>query len=95
MALLGFIVGVAPCAPLLGVITYIAFSVKDALLGAAYAFCFGVGASIVTPVLALGILSSIIPRLLFKNPRILDIFRQSCGLLFVFFGARLIMDSVG
>ena len=43
MALLGFIVGVAPCAPLLGILTYIAFSVKDSLLGAFYAFCFGFG----------------------------------------------------
>jgi len=95
MALLGFIVGVAPCAPLLGILTYIAFSVKDSLLGAAYAFCFGLGASVITPIVVLGVLSSILPRLLFKSPRILDIFRRSCGLLLVFFGARLIMDTIG
>jgi len=95
MALLGFIVGVAPCAPLLGILTYITFSRSDFLLGAFYAFCFGVGASIITPIVVLGVLSSVVPRLLFKNPRIFDIFRRSCGLLLLFFGARLIINAVG
>lgn len=95
MALLGFIVGVAPCAPLLGVLTYIAFSVKDPLMGAFYAFSFGVGTAIITPIVILGILSSVVPRLLFKNPRIFDIFKRSCGLLLLFFGARLIVNAIG
>jgi len=95
MALLGFIVGVAPCAPLLGILTYIAFSVKDSLLGAIYAFCFGIGTTIITPIVVLGVLSSVVPRLLFKNPKILDIFRRSCGLLLLFFGIRLILDAIG
>ena len=94
MALLGFIVGLAPCAPLIGILTYIAFSVKNFLLGAVYAFCFGVGTAIITPIVVLGVLSSVVPRLLFKNPRILDIFRRSCGLLLIFFGARLIVDAI-
>ena len=95
MALLGFIVGVAPCAPLLGILTYITFSANNSLMGAFYALCFGIGTSIITPIVLLGILSSVFPRLLFKNPKILDIFRRSCGLLLLFFGARLIMDAVG
>ena len=95
MALLGFIVGVAPCAPLLGILTYIAFSVKDSLMGAVYAFCFGVGTTIITPIVVLGVLSSVVPRLLFKNPKILDIFKRSCGLLLLFFGARLIVNAIG
>lgn len=94
MALLGFIVGVTPCAPLLGILTYIAFSVKDSLMGAFYAFCFGVGTAIITPILVLGVLSSVLPRLLFKSPRIFDIFKRSCGLLLLFFGARLIVDAI-
>jgi len=95
MALLGFIVGMAPCAPLLGILTYIAFSVKDSLLGAFYALCFGAGTTIITPIVVLGVLSSVVPRLLFKNPRVLDIFRRSCGLLLVFFGAQLIVNATG
>lgn len=95
MALLGFILGVVPCAPLLGILTYIAVSVKGPLLGAVYAFCFGVGAAIVTPIVVLGVLSSVVPRLLFTNPRLFNIFQRSCGLLLLFFGARLVVDAVG
>jgi len=95
MALLGFIVGVAPCAPLLGILTYIALSVKEPLQGAIYAFCFGVGTSIITPIVALGVLSSVVPRLLFKNPKVLDIFRRACGVLLVFFGVQLIVNATG
>jgi sulfite exporter TauE/SafE len=50
MAFLGFIVGVTPCAPLFGILTYVAATVQDAALGAFYTFCFGVGAAIVTPI---------------------------------------------
>jgi len=95
MALLGFIVGVAPCAPLLGILTYIAFSVESPLVGAFYALCFGVGTAIITPIVILGVLASVVPRLLFKSPKLLDIFRRACGLLLLFFGARLIVDAIG
>ena len=94
MALLGFIMGIAPCAPLMGVLTYIALSVKNPLLGAAYTFCFGVGAALITPIIIMGVFSSVAPRLLFKNRKILDIFRRSCGLLLIFLGVRLIVDVI-
>lgn len=95
MALLGFIVGLAPCAPLLGILTYIAFSAESPLVGVFYALCFGIGTTIITPIVILGVLASIAPRFLFKNPKILDIFRRSCGVLLLFFGARLIVDAIG
>ena len=94
MALLGIVVGVAPCAPLLGILTYIAISAENPLLGAFYAFCFGVGTTLITPIVVLGVLSSVVPRLLFKSPKTLDIFRRCCGLLLLFFGARLIIDAI-
>ena len=94
MALLGFVVGVTPCAPLVLMLTGIARSAESPLLGAFYAFCFGVGTTIITPIVVLGVLSSVVPRLLFKNPKIFDIFRRSCGLLLLFFGARLIVDGI-
>ena len=94
MALLGILVGMAPCAPLIGILTYIAFTVQDSWLGAVYALCFGIGTTIITPIVVLGVLSSIVPRLLFKNQKVLDIFRRACGLLLIFFGTRLILDTV-
>lgn len=96
MGLLGFVVGIASyCAPFMGILTYIAFTVKDPLAGAFYGFCFGLGATIVTPLIAMGVLASILPRVLFNSPKILDIFRRSCGFLFLLLGARLIYSAIG
>lgn len=96
MALLGFIIGIASfCPPLLAILTYIAFTVKDPLAGAFYGFCFGLGTAIVTPVIIIGILASILPRVLFSSPKVLDIFRRSCGFLFLLLGARLIFSAIG
>jgi len=96
MALLGFVVGFASyCPPLLGILTYIAFTVKDPLAGAFYGLCFGLGTAIVTPVIVMGVLASIVPRVLFKSPKVFDIFKRSCGLLFLLLGARLIFSAIG
>lgn len=95
MDLLSFVVGIASyCAPFLGILTYIAFTIKDPLAGAFYALCFGLGTAIVTPLIAMGILASVLPRVLFKSPKILGIFKRSCGLLSLLFGARLIISAI-
>lgn len=94
MGLLGFIVGITPCAPFIGVLTYIAFSVKTALSGAFYALCFGVGAAITTPITLLGVVSGVLPRIIFRTPRIFDIFKRSCGFLLLVLGARLIASQI-
>lgn len=95
MALLGFIVGFASyCAPLIAILTFISFSVKDPLTGAFYAFCFGLGSAIITPLLVMGIVAGILPRLVFRTPKILMIFRRSCGAIFLLLGARVIFNSL-
>jgi len=95
MAVLGFIIGFASyCAPLIGILTYIAFSVKNPLTGAFYAFCFGLGSAIITPLLVMGILAGILPKLVFKTPKILMIFRRLCGVFFLFLGGRVIFDNL-
>jgi len=94
MGFLGFIVGLTPCAPLFGVLTYIALSVKDALVGAFYTLCFGIGTSIVTPITLLGIFASVIPRLVFKTAKIYEIFKRSCGFMLILMGAKLILSQL-
>ena len=94
MGLLGFVVGITPCVPLLGILTYIALSVKSPLVGAFYALCFGLGASVITPITVIGIVAGVAPRLIFKNPRIYEIFKRSCGLLLLLMGARLIASQI-
>lgn len=91
LVFLGFLVGITPCAPLLGILTYIALSVETSLVGAFYALCFGLGASITTPITVLGVVAGVAPRLVFKDPRIYELFKRSCGLILVLLGARQIL----
>jgi len=58
MGLLGFVVGITPCTPLLGILTYIAFSAETPMVGAFDALCFGLGASAITPIKALGVITT-------------------------------------
>lgn len=94
MGFLGFMIGITPCAPLLGVLTYIAFSVKTPLLGAFYALCFGLGASVTTPITVLGVFAGVFPRLIFKMPRMYEIFKRSCGFILFFLGIRLVLSQI-
>lgn len=92
MALLGFIIGITPCAPLLGVLTYIALTAKGPLLGAFYSLCFGIGPAVVTPIVIMGVLAGVVPGAIFKTPRIYQFFRRMCGLLLLVYGIRLIIQ---
>jgi len=96
MGLLGFLIGIVPyCTPFLGILTYIAFAVGDSLLGALYGLFFGLGAALVTPLLVAGPLAALIPKLVFKSPLLLEIFRRVSGIILLIFGIRLILMQVG
>lgn len=95
MALLGFTISIAsPCTPFLGVLTYIACTAKNPFTGAFYAFCFGSGTALITPLVVVGAVAGTLPRLLFKTPGLLQLFRRSCGLLLLLFGVRLIISAL-
>ena len=93
LVLLGFIVGVTPCATLLGILTYIALSVRTPMAGAYYSLCFGLGAAITTPVTLLGMIAGGAPRLIFRTPKVREVFKRSCGLILVLLGARQIFSQ--
>lgn len=93
LALLGFLVGITPCAPLIGVLTYIALNVESPLAGALHSMCFGLGAAIVTPITVLGIVAGGAPRLIFKTPRIYDVFKRSCGAMLILMGVRQVASQ--
>ncbi len=94
LIILGLLVGITPCGPLLGILTYITLSVKSPLSGAFHAFCFGLGASIITPITLLGVVAGVVPRLIFKSPRISEMFKRSCGALLILLGAKQIITQL-
>jgi len=96
MALLGFLIGIVPyCAPFLGILTYITFTVKNPLFGAFCGLSFGLGSALITPLLVAGPLASVIPKLVFKSPLFLEAFKRVSGIILLLFGIRLVITILG
>lgn len=91
--LLGFTVGVSPCAPLTGLLFEIAMMSKNAFEGLCYAFFFGAGtflSGIVIVGLAAGVFSAV-PAHLLRASALRRVFRYVCGLLLITLGVTLIV----
>jgi sulfite exporter TauE/SafE len=87
-ALLGFLIGISPCVPLVTILTYIACTVTNVLQGVAYALCFGIGT--IVPVMVLGPLVGLLPEKVFRSSRHLRVFRTVCGGILILFGLQLL-----
>ena len=95
MALLGFLIGIVPyCAPFLGVLTYIAFALADIGLGALCGLAFGLGASLVTPLLIVGAAAGLLPKV-FGTPVLLEVLRRASGVFLLLFGFTLASAAAG
>jgi sulfite exporter TauE/SafE len=90
IVILGLIIGLLPCAPLLGLFSYIGLVSKTWVSSLLYSLAFGMG-TFLSPLLLLAFASGFITRL-FKNQiipfqRILGFL---CGLIIILLGAQLI-----
>lgn len=89
MFLFGFLMGLAPCAPYVAVLSYIACVAENTILaGIIYAALFAAGTAIAP--LVLGTLVGIIPNKIFRREKYLKAFQVLCGVILVFFGAQLV-----
>lgn len=85
--ILGMVIGILPCAPLISVISYIGFIAKSWWDSLTFSLYFGLG-TIASPLFLLALFTGLIPR--FMHPKIMKLFNFACGLVVVFLGARLI-----
>jgi len=76
---LGIIIGLLPCTPLLGILVYISLISKDLWQGALIIF---------------GILVSSLPKKIIKSPKTFEIFKKVCGFLLFLFGVQLIVSQI-
>jgi len=91
--ILGIIIGLLPCTPLLGILVYISLISKDLWQGALLGFSFGIG-TIISPLIVFGILVGSLPKIIIKSPKIFDIFKKACGFLLFIFGIHLIASQI-
>jgi sulfite exporter TauE/SafE len=87
MLILGFLIGISPCATLVAILTYIACVATNALYGTIYALSFGLGT--VIPLMLLGPLVGFLPPRVFKSATSLRVFRAMCGVILILFGLQL------
>jgi sulfite exporter TauE/SafE len=82
-ALLGVLVGLSPCIPLIGVLLEIAFISDNFLSGLIYSLAFGIG-TIISPLLLLGAVIPLVGGRI--DQRIFKVFTYLCGLMLIFGG---------
>ncbi len=90
MIVLGLLVGFAPCLPLIGLLTYIAFNVPNFLQGMLLGLTFGVG-TLISPLVLCAPLVGAGANLLLKKPLLYKIFSRLCGLILLYFGIGMIL----
>lgn len=87
MAVLGVLVGMSPCIPLIGILLEIALLSDNFLAGFAYSFFFGIG-TVISPLLLLGAVIPLVGGRI--NPKLFKIFTYLCGAMLILAGVFLI-----
>ena len=89
MVVVGFLMGIAPCAPYIAILTYIAcVAEQNVLTGVLYAALFAAGAAVAPMVL--GALTGLLSERVYRSIRLRRVFQLVCGAVLILFGARLI-----
>lgn len=91
--LLGLLVGLAPCLPLVGVLTYIAFNSKNVFGAALLGLSFGLG-TIISPLVLLSPLAGQAYACLVKKPKVFHLFSRACGLILVYLGLSMAVRAL-
>lgn len=91
---LGAIIGLVPCAPLLALVSYIGLVSKSWYNGLLYSFIFALG-TFISPLLVLTALSGYLSRFFIDKRAIYArIFSFICGLIIVFLGLQMLRKGL-
>jgi len=92
LILLGFIMGVFPCAPLLALLFEIALISRSGLIGLTHSLFFGLG-TFISGFIVIGVLSGalrLLPQKFLKSRLSNNIFKGVCAVLLILLGLRII-----
>lgn len=94
VVILGLIIGLLPCVPLLAILSYVGLVSKSWIQSLLYSFSFGLG-TFVSPLLFLVMLASLIPKFFIEKKGIyIRMLNFICGLIIIFFGLQLIKKAI-
>lgn len=88
VVIMGLVIGLLPCAPLLAILSYVGLVSKSWLHSILYGLAFGLG-TFFSPLILLTILSALIGNWV-QDKRYYQIFSSICGLIIIFLGIQLI-----
>ncbi len=89
----GLVIGFLPCAPLLGVLAYIALISKSILRGVFYCLSFGLG-TLISPLIIMVLCASWLAKILGSEERLFGIFQKICAVIILFLGIQLIRNGI-
>jgi sulfite exporter TauE/SafE len=89
MVVFGFLIGIAPCAPYIAILTYIACTAEHSVVtGVLYAALFAAGTA--GAPIVLGALMGLVSERVYRSTRLRRVFQLLCGGVLILFGARLV-----
>jgi len=93
VGILGFLIGLAPCLPLLGILNYIILISDSFFSTIGFCIVFGLG-TIISPLFLMVMLSGRLAEVLSKNDKLKIIIRILCGGIIIFLGGRIILQRL-
>ena len=87
--LFGVVIGLSPCGPLLGILSYVSLISLSWVKAAVYMFVFSLGTA-VSPLAVFVVAAGYLPKLLVKNEVFFRMFQKACALIMCGFGVRLV-----
>ncbi len=91
VGVMGFLVGLSPCLPLLGILNYIAIISKNRFEAAVYSAIFGLG-TIISPLLLMTLFSAKLSQIISKTEKKEKIIRITGGLILIALGLTIILQ---
>jgi len=93
VGLLGLLIGLSPCLPLIGILQYIILISDTGYKAILFSFIFGMG-TVVSPLFIFMALSGRIAEKVAQNNKIKLVLRILCGLIFIFLGIKVILQTL-
>jgi len=87
---IGLLIGLSPCAPLVGILTYIACKSINVYNGFLNGFVFGLG-TLFSPLILLGAFSGILAKFFSKSRRASLVFKIIANLFLIYFAVKLLI----
>jgi sulfite exporter TauE/SafE len=95
MVLLGLVIGLLPCAPLIALLTYAGFTAGTLGKSVLYGLIFGLG-TFFSPLLILSLAAGFIPRIIKGREETYGrVFNIICGLTIVYLGLEFLKRAIG